>query len=57
MGQEMRDEISACECNIIQLIRKQMIKINAVYSLDGIVLENVNNIKYIRVTISKDILM
>ena len=30
-------------------------KINAVYSLEGIVLENVDNIKYLGVTISKDL--
>ena len=39
------------KCNIIQLTRK---KINAVYSLEGTILENVDNIKYLGVTISKD---
>ena len=38
-----------------QLIRKLIKKINAVYSLDGTVLENVDNIKYLSVTISKDL--
>ena len=42
------------KCNIMQLIRKWIKKINAVYSLEGTVLENVDNIKYLGVTISKD---
>ena len=42
------------KCNIMQLTRKRIKKINAVYSLEGTVLENVDNIKY-RVTISKDL--
>ena len=45
------------KCNIIQLTRKGIKKINAVYSLEGTVLENVDNIKYmyLGVTISKDL--
>ena len=43
------------KCNIMQLTRKRIKKINAVYSLEGTVLENVNNIKYLGVTISKDL--
>ena len=43
------------KCNIMQLIRKQIKKINAVYSLEGTVLENVDNIKYLGVKISKDL--
>ena len=41
------------QCNIMQLTRKR--NINAVYSLEGTVLENVDNIKYLGVTISKDL--
>ena len=41
--------------NIVQLTRKRIKKINAVYSLEGTVLENVDNIKYLGVTISKDL--
>ena len=41
--------------NIMQLIRKRVRKINAVYSLEGTVLEIVNNIKYLGVIISKDL--
>ena len=43
------------KCNIMQLTRKRIKKINAVYSLEGTVLENVDNIKYLEVTISKDL--
>ena len=43
------------KCNIMQLTRKRIKKINAVYSLERTVLENVNNIKYLGVTISKDL--
>ena len=52
MGQEMGYEISARE---MQLTRKPIKKINAVYSLEGTVLENVDNIKDLGVTISKDL--
>ena len=40
------------KCNIMQLTKKQ---INAVYSLEETVLENVDNIKYLSVTITKDL--
>ena len=43
------------KCNIMQLTRKRIKKINAVYSLEGTVLENVDNTKYLGVTISKDL--
>ena len=43
------------KCYIMQLTRKWIKKINAVYSLEGTVLENVGNIKYLGVTISKDL--
>ena len=55
MGQEMGYEISAVKFNIMQLTWKRIKKINAVYSLEGTVLENVDNIKYLGVTISKDL--
>ena len=44
------------KCNIMQLTRKRIKKINAIY-LEGTVLENVDNIKYmyLGVTISKDL--
>ena len=43
------------KCNIMQLTRKRIKKINAVYSLEGTVLENVNNIKNLGVIVSKDL--
>ena len=43
------------KCNIMQLTRKRIKKFNAVYSLEGTVLENVDNIKYLGVTIAKDL--
>ena len=43
------------KCNIMQPTRKRIIKISAVYSLEGTVLENVDNIKYLGVTISQDL--
>ena len=42
------------KCNIMQLTRKRIKRINAVYSLEGTVFENVDNIKYLSVTISKE---
>ena len=39
------------KCNIMQLIKKQIKKINAVYSLEGTVLKNIDNIKYLGETI------
>ena len=42
------------KCNIMQLTRKQIKKINAIYSLEETVLEIVDNIKYLALTISKD---
>ena len=43
------------KCNIMQLTRKQIKKINGVYSLEGTVLENVDIIKYLGLTISRDL--
>ena len=43
------------KCNIMQLTMKGIKKINAVYSFKETVLENVDNIKYLGVTISKDL--
>ena len=43
------------KCNIMQITRKRIKKINVAYSLEGTVLENVDNIKYLGVTISKDL--
>ena len=43
------------KCIIMQLTRKRIKTINTVYSLEGTVLENVDNIKYLGVAISKDL--
>ena len=43
------------KCNIMQITRKQIRKINASYNLEGIVLDNVENIKHLGVTITNDL--
>ena len=39
------------KCNIMQITRKRIKKINASYSLEGTVHDNVEKIKYLGVTI------
>ena len=43
------------KCNIMQITRKWIKKINASYSLEETVLENVEKIKYLGVTITNDL--
>ena len=43
------------KCNIMQLTRKRIKKINATYELEGTLLENVESIKYLGVTITNDL--
>ena len=43
------------KCNMMQLTRKHLNKIQAFYTLEGVVLENVDNIKYLGVTITNDL--
>ena len=43
------------KCNMMQLTRKHLNKIQASYTLEGAVLENVDNIKYLGVTITTDL--
>ena len=43
------------KCNIMQITRKWIKKINASYSLEGTVLEDVEKIKYLGVTITNDL--
>ena len=43
------------KCNMMQLTRKHLNKIQASYTLEGAVLENMDNIKYLGVTITKDL--
>ena len=40
------------KCNIIQLRRKRIKKINDSYTLEGTVLDNVEKIKYLGITIT-----
>ena len=43
------------KCNMMQKTRKRIKKIDASYTLEGTVLENVKSIKYLRVTITNDL--
>ena len=43
------------KCNMIQLTRKQIKKVHASYTLEGTDLENIENIKYLGVTITSDL--
>ena len=43
------------KCNIMQITRKRIKKINASYNLEGTVLDNVENIKYLGITITDDL--
>ena len=43
------------KCNIMQITRKRIKKINASYNLEGTVLDNIDNIKYLGITITKDL--
>ena len=43
------------KCNIMQMTRKRLKKINVSYNLEGSVLTSVENIKYIGITITNDL--
>ena len=43
------------KCNIMQLTRKRTNKIEVPYTLEGTVIENVDFIKYLGVTITQDL--
>ena len=43
------------KCNMMQLTSKHTCKIQAFYKLEGTVVENVESIKYLGVTITKDL--
>ena len=48
-------EIQPVKCNIIQITRERIKKINVSYNLEGTVLGNVENIKYLGITITNDL--
>ena len=43
------------KCNIMQITRKRIKKINASYNLEGTILDNVEIIKYLDVKITDDL--
>ena len=43
------------KCNIMQITRKRIKKINTSYNLEGTVLDNVENIRYLGITITTDL--
>ena len=45
--------IQPVKCNMMQLTNKRINKSEALYTLEGTVLENVDSIKYLGVTITK----
>ena len=56
LGKKMGYEIfQPVKCNIMQTTRKRTNKIEASYTLEGTVLENVDSIKNLGVTITQDL--
>ena len=55
LGKEMGYEISTCQMQYDANNKKRIRKIHASYTLEGTVLENVENIKYLGVTITHDL--
>ena len=55
LGKEVGYQISTCQCNIMQITRKLIKKIHASY-MELTVLENVESIKYLGVTITNDLM-
>ena len=43
------------KCNIMQIARKRIKMINASYNLEGMILDNAENIKYLGITITNDL--
>ena len=48
-------KFQSVKCNMMQLTRKRINKIHVSYTLGGIDLENVESIRYLRVTITSDL--
>ena len=51
----MGHEIQPVKCNMMQLTNKRINKIEASYTLEGTILENVDSIKYLGITITNDL--
>ena len=52
LGKELGYEV---KCNIMQITRKRIRKITASYTIEGTVLDNVEKIKYLGITITNDL--
>ena len=55
LGPKMGHEISTCQMQMMQLTNKRIHKTEASYTLEGTVLQNVDCIKYLGVTITNDL--
>ena len=55
LGKEWGMRFQPVKCNIMQITRKWTKTINASYNLEGTVLDNVENIKYLGITITNDL--
>ena len=51
----MRFQPVKCNIHVMQITRKGIKTINASYTLEGTVLDNVENIKYLGITITNDL--
>ena len=43
------------KCNIMQITKKRIKKINASYNFEGTILDNVENIKYLGITVTNNL--
>ena len=55
MGQYSGMRFQPVKCNMMQITKKRIKKVHASYTLDGTILENVENIKHLGVTITNDL--
>ena len=55
LGKGLGYEVPAGQSNIMQITRERIKKINASYTLEGTVLDNVEKIKYLGITITNDL--
>ena len=54
-GKEFGYAVPAMQCSIMQITRKRIKKITASYTFEGMVLDNVEKIKYLDITITNDL--